>query len=50
MAHSAVPIAIAGAFAGVRLVRVLPERIYYLFVQTMLWIVSIKLILDAANI
>ena len=44
------PIAIAGAIAGVRLVRVLPQRIYFLFVQTMLWIVSVKLILDAADI
>jgi len=41
------PIAIAGVFAGVRLVRVLPERIYVAFVQTMLCIVSIKLIVDA---
>jgi uncharacterized protein len=44
------PIAIAGTIAGVRLVKVLPERIYYIVVQTMLWIVSVKLILDAAAI
>ena len=42
------PIAIAGTFAGVRLVRVLPERFYFNFVQVMLLIVSIKLIYDAA--
>lgn len=42
-----VPIAVAGAIAGVRLVRVLPERIYFAFVQTLLWIISIKLIVDA---
>ena len=41
------PVAIGGAFTGVRLVRILPERIYFVFVQVMLWIVSIKLIVDA---
>jgi uncharacterized membrane protein YfcA len=41
------PIAIAGTFAGVRLVRVLPERGYFLFVHGMLFVVSIKLIFDA---
>lgn len=41
------PIAIAGTFAGVRLVRVLPQKVYFSFVQIMLFIVSIKLIADA---
>jgi len=41
------PIAIAGTFIGVRAVRVLPERSYYLFTQIMLFIVSLKLIADA---
>ena len=42
-----VPIAIAGTFAGVRLVRILPQKTYYVFVQTVLFLVSIKLIWDA---
>ena len=42
-----VPVAIAGTFAGVRLVRVIPERIYFNFVQVTLFLVSIKLIYDA---
>ncbi len=41
------PIAIAGTFAGVKLVRVLPQRSYFLFVQWLLFIVSIKLVADA---
>jgi uncharacterized membrane protein YfcA len=41
------PIAIAGTFAGVKLVRVLPQRSYFLFVQSMMLIVSIKLVADA---
>jgi len=41
------PIAIIGTFAGVRLVRVLPQKIYFNFVQVSLFIVSVKLILDA---
>ena len=42
-----VPIAIAGTFAGVRLVRILPQKTYFAFVQTVLFLVSIKLIRDA---
>lgn len=42
-----VPIAIAGTFAGVRLVRVLPQRVYFNFVQVLLFLVSIKLMVDA---
>jgi uncharacterized membrane protein YfcA len=41
------PIAILGTFAGVRLVRVLPQKVYFSFVQVSLFIVSVKLILDA---
>jgi uncharacterized membrane protein YfcA len=40
------PIAIAGTFIGVRLVRVLPQRGFYIFVHVMLFMVSIKLIVD----
>jgi uncharacterized protein len=42
-----IPIAIAGTFLGVRLVRILPQRVYFNFVQVMLFVVSIKLIVDA---
>jgi uncharacterized membrane protein YfcA len=42
-----IPIAIGGTFAGVRLVRVLPERFYFNIVQVMLFLVSIKLIAAA---
>jgi uncharacterized membrane protein YfcA len=40
------PVAIAGTFIGVRLVRVLPQRGFYIFVHVMLFMVSIKLITD----
>ena len=41
------PIAIAGTFIGVRLVRILKPETYFGFVQFMLFIVSIKLIYSA---
>jgi uncharacterized protein len=41
------PLAIGGALAGVRLVRVMPQRSYFGFVYVMLFLVSIKLIADA---
>jgi uncharacterized membrane protein YfcA len=41
------PVAIIGTFIGVRLVRVLPQRAYFVFVHVMLFAVSIKLIIDA---
>lgn len=41
------PIAIAGTFIGVRLVRILKQEQYFGFVQFMLFVVSIKLIADA---
>lgn len=40
------PVAVAGTFAGVRLVRILPQRTYRTFVQIVLFIVSAKLIWD----
>ncbi len=42
------PVAIASTFIGVRLVRVLPERGFFLFVNITLFAVSLKLIADAA--
>lgn len=42
-----IPVAVAGTFAGVRLVRVIPERAFFNFVQIALFLVSIKLIVDA---
>jgi len=43
------PIAVAGTFAGVRLVRILPQRLYFLLIHLALFLVSIKLIVDAAR-
>src|SRR5262245_33998109 len=43
------PVAIVGAIVGIRLVRVLPQRVYFTFVQVMLFLVSLKLIYDAAR-
>lgn len=44
-----IPTAIAGTFLGVRLVRVMPERIFFHVVQVMLFVVSLKLIADAVR-
>jgi uncharacterized membrane protein YfcA len=41
-----VPIAIGGTLGGVRLVRVMPERAYFIAVQLLLFLVSLKLIFD----
>lgn len=41
------PVAVGGALTGIRLVRVLPQRIYFGIVQVLLFLVSIKLIADA---
>lgn len=41
------PFAIGGTWAGIRLVRILPERGYYVFVQLLLFVVSVKLVVDA---
>jgi uncharacterized protein len=40
------PIAVAGTFAGVWLVRVIPERSYFLLVHVALFALSIKLVVD----
>ncbi|HMN43382.1 MAG TPA: sulfite exporter TauE/SafE family protein [Povalibacter sp.] len=40
------PVAVAGTFIGVRLVRILPQKTYFGFVQIVLFIVSAKLIWD----
>ena len=42
-----IPVAITGTLAGVRLVRVLPQRTYFNFAYVMLFFVSIKLVADA---
>lgn len=39
------PIAVAGTFAGVRLVRIIPERTYFVLVHVALFALSIKLLL-----
>lgn len=43
------PIAVAGTFAGVRLVRIIPERAYFVFIHVALFVLSIKLVLDAVR-
>jgi uncharacterized membrane protein YfcA len=45
-----VPVALAGVWAGVRLVQLLPERGYFIFVHVLLFAVSVKLIVDGAGI
>lgn len=42
-----VPIGIAGVFLGWWLVRIVPERAFYLFVQSALFLVSLKLVADS---
>lgn len=42
-----IPVAIAGTLTGVRLVRIMPERGFYLFTQTMLFVVSARLVMEA---
>jgi uncharacterized membrane protein YfcA len=41
------PIAVAGTFAGVWLVRVIPERMYFMLVHVALFALSIKLVIAA---
>lgn len=41
------PVAIIGAFAGYRLTKVLPEKLFYRIVEVALFLVSVKLIYDA---
>lgn len=45
-----VPVALLGVWAGVRLVRFLPERGYYIFVHVLLFVVSLKLIADGVDL
>jgi uncharacterized membrane protein YfcA len=44
-----VPVALFGVWAGVRLVRYLPERGYFIFVHVLLFAVSLKLIADGID-
>jgi uncharacterized membrane protein YfcA len=44
-----VPVALIGVWGGVRLVRYLPERGYYIFVHVLLFAVSVKLIADGVR-
>lgn len=41
------PIAVAGTFAGVWLVRIIPQRTYFLLIHVALFVLSIKLVVDA---
>jgi len=43
------PIAVAGTFAGVWLVRIIPERAYFVFIHVALFVLSIKLVVDAVR-
>ena len=42
------PVAIVSTFIGVRLVRIIPEKVFFNFVNITLFVVSVKLIADAA--
>jgi hypothetical protein len=44
------PVAVGGALAGVRLVRILPQRTYFGFVYVLLFAISIKLVADAVRL
>ncbi|MGQ0484098.1 MAG: sulfite exporter TauE/SafE family protein [Hyphomicrobiales bacterium] len=41
------PVAVAGTFAGFRLVKIIPEKAFFRFVEVALAVVSVKLIADA---
>jgi uncharacterized protein len=43
------PVALLGAFLGYRLTRILPEQLFYRIVEVALFLVSVKLIYDAAG-
>jgi len=43
------PVAVAGTFAGVRLVRVIPERTYFVFIHVALFVLSVKLVADGVE-
>lgn len=42
------PIAVAGTFAGFRLVKIIPEKLFFRLVEVALFLVSVKLLFDAA--
>jgi uncharacterized protein len=41
------PIAVAGTFIGVWLVRIIPQRTFFVFIHVALFVLSIKLVIDA---
>ena len=41
------PIAILGVYAGWKLVTILPEKLFYVFIRVALFLVSLKLVVDA---
>jgi uncharacterized membrane protein YfcA len=41
------PIAVAGTFAGVWLVRVIPQRTFFVLIHVALFALSVKLVIDA---
>jgi len=43
------PIAVAGTFAGVWLVRIIPQRTYFVLIHAALFVLSIKLVVDAVK-
>lgn len=40
------PVAVAATFIGVRLTRIIPEQLFYRFVMTALFLLSVKLVID----
>ncbi|HZX88849.1 MAG TPA: sulfite exporter TauE/SafE family protein, partial [Reyranella sp.] len=40
------PVAVAATFIGVRLTRIIPEKLFYRFVMTALFLLSVKLVID----
>ncbi|HYP80077.1 MAG TPA: sulfite exporter TauE/SafE family protein [Steroidobacteraceae bacterium] len=49
MSFLLMPIAVAGTFAGVWLVRVIPQRTYFVLIHAALFALSIKLVVDAVR-
>ncbi|MGA0565509.1 sulfite exporter TauE/SafE family protein [Ancylobacter sp. VNQ12] len=49
-ALAVVPVAIASTFLGVHLVKTLPTRLFFRIVETLLLLVSLKLVLDGAGL
>jgi uncharacterized membrane protein YfcA len=40
------PVAVTGTFIGVRLVRVIPQRTFYVLIHVALFLLSIKMVAD----